>query len=258
MTTNEILIKAHNKKTDSIDVSIQDQYSRIVDFYMINHATAISPTITTNSAIDTYVLTVGDTTGVTAQDAINIQQGGREMQALVVSKTATTITINVPLEFDVTDDAILYVGKWNMNVDGSTTRKVYSIKPPAGVKWDITRVNFSLNGTKKMDDTMFGSLAGPLAKGVVLRIKNGIYKNIFVVNNNGGFAERCTEAIYPESQKVDDFALRVSRDFKTQDGVTVRLNGDDNDELQVLIQDNLTDAKMLKFACVVHGHVVES
>lgn len=256
MTTDEIMNRAYNDEMKGIDVSIQDQSTEIVDLYMIDIDDAITPTVTEPASIDDKVITVDATTGITAGDAINISENGRTFQAIVFTVTDTTITFNAPLDMDITADAVVEVGKWNMAVDGSTVNKIYRVTPPAGATWDIVRITIGMTATTAMDDSTFGPLTA-LTNGVVLRVVDSYTKNIFVVSDNGGFAERCYDADYPTKVPSGIYAFRARRTFGGQDknGVVVRLSA--GDSLEFIVQDDLSDATFTKFACVVQGHVVQ-
>jgi len=115
-----------------------------------------------------------------------------------------------------------------------------------------------MTATAAMDDSKFGSLDA-LTNGVVLRKKNGEVKNIFVVSDNGGIAERCYDTDYPTKVPAEIYAFRARRTFGGQDknGVVVRLDGSESEELQIIIQDALSGGTLTKFAVVAQGHVVE-
>ena len=178
------------------------------------------------------------------------------MQAIVKSISGKNITINVPLDYNFTTNAKVIFCEWNMNYDGSNNTLYYTISPPENVTWDITRIIFSITDDAAMDSTTFGGIAS-LPNGVVLRVKDDNYKNIFVVSDNGGFAERAYDVTYDDRRSpVSEYGFRVRRTFSGQDkdGVVIRLNGSKNEELQLIIQDDLTD--ITKFAANVQGHIV--
>lgn len=256
MTTDEIMNRSYNEDMKSVDVSIQDQTTEIIDLYMVNLDDAVTPTITAPADIDDKVISVDATTGITAGDAINISENGRTFQAIVLSVTGTSITFNAPLDMAVTASAVVQVGKWDMAVDGSTEPKIYRVTPPAGATWDIVRMTVGITASAEMDDSTFGPLTA-LYNGVVLRVVDGQTKNIFVASDNGGFAERCGGAVYPAKVPSGVYAFRARRTFGGQDknGVVVRLSA--GDSLEFIVQDNLADVTFTKFACVVQGHAVQ-
>ena len=258
--SDEILNYIYNKDKKLINAVLQDKRSEVVDIYMTNLDDAITPTLTQGQSIDDQTITVDDATGVlgTGVHAINISENGRTFQAIVTNVAGNVITFNAPLDMNITVDAVVQIALWNMNINGSVTKKYFSVSPPTGAKWDITRIIIGMTGESAMDDSTFGNLAS-LTNGVVLRRINGVLENIFVVQNNGGFAERCYDTEYPTKVPAGIYAFRARRTFAGQEknGVVIRLDGDSNDRLEFIINDDLSDASFTKFACVVQGNVVE-
>lgn len=248
-----------NETGTDLDVMLQDQTSEVIDLYAIDLENAITPTLTQGQDIGDKSITVDDATGIldTGVHAINISEDGRLFQAVVTDVTGLVVSFNAPLDIDITTSAVVKIAPWNMAVDGSSTPRYFAVSPPEGVTWDITRFIVGMTGTATMDDSKFGSLAS-LSNGVVLQIINGTTKNLMVVNDNGGFAERAYDATYPTKVPAGVYAFRVRKTYGGQDkmGVVIRLNGDDGDELRWLIQDDLLDATFTKFACTFQGHVV--
>ena len=151
------------------------------------------------------------------------------------------------------------MGAWNLaKANGGITPVLVSISPPAGAIWDITAVTVSMSATSIMYDTLFGPLP-QLTNGLVLRRKNGVYKNIAVVYNNGGIWERSTDVFGGERIPSATYSFIATKAFAGQQnsGVAIRLNGDTGDMLQFIVQDNLVDSKFTKFAALARGHVVE-
>lgn len=242
----------------SHDVYVQDQTTDIIDLYFIDHENAVELTLAEGASVDAKTVTVMDATGVTAGDAIEFTENAHVMQAVVLDVTGAVITFNAPLDKALTTACVCVAGKWDMVVDGSTTTKTYSVKPPSGVKWDITRIMIGMTASATMDDSKFGSLTA-LTNGIVLRRSDSSNHNIFVASDNGGLAERMYDAEYPDKVPAGVYAFRARRTFAGQDknGVVIRLDGDNGDELQLLIQDNLSGGTLTKFAVVAQGHEVD-
>lgn len=252
--------KAVNPYYDrGIDVWIQDQASEIIDLYMIELDNAITPNVTATSNIDSHSIEVDSIVGIAVDGshAINISENGRTFQSIVLSALGTTVTFNSPLDMVVTTNAVVQIAKWNMNVNGSVTPMRFCVCPPVGVVWDITRIIGAIEDDAEMDSSTFGGITS-LPKGVVLRITNGASKNIFIVYNNGGFAERSFDTKYDDRRSpLSVYGFSYRRTFAGQDknGVAIRLHGDTQDKLEIINQDNLT--ALSKLAHVCQGHVVQ-
>jgi hypothetical protein len=253
---NRVINPYHDR---GLDVWIQDQTSELIDLYMIDLEDAITPSITASSNIDGYSIEVDNITGILTDDshAINISENGRTFQSIVKNAVGNTVTFNAPLDMDITTGASVQIAKWNMNTNGSVTPMHFCICPPAGVTWDIVRIIGSIEDNAEMDSSTFGGLSS-LSNGLVLRITNSMSKNIFIVQDNGGFAERVFNTKYDDRRsptRVYGFSYRRTFGRQNKNGVVVRLHGDTQDKLEIINQDNLTELSKLAHVC--QGHVVQ-
>lgn len=237
----------------SNDIYMQDQHSEIIDLYMCRMLGNSNPSGVT--VINSVSIVVDSVVGAAVGDCIEITENGRLFQGVVKSVVGNTVTFNAPTDQEFTTEAIVSFGEWNMNGDGSGVTLTYKVQPPAGSKWDITRIIFGMLDDSPMDDGKFGGIAS-LPNGIVLRVFNGCEKNIFVVNDNGGLRERSFDVEYADKAPAGDYGFGCRRTFGGQDknGVTIRLDGDTNCQLQMLVRDDLT--QLLKLAVVVQGHRV--
>jgi hypothetical protein len=240
------------------DVAIQDQHSPLVDIKFEKHLE--STTLSANYNIDDTIITVPDSTGFISGSDICITEDDRYFQAKVLSVAISApnkmLTLDTPLDYDFTTSAIVKRCTQSLNIDGSGTTQYFHVKAPIGVKWDIVRIIFFIEDNNVMDSAKFGGMTA-LTKGIILRQKNGIYNNIFNIKSNGGLAARVYELEYDSKAPSGVYGLRAMRTFGGQDrnGVVVRLDGDTDEELQLIIQDDLTG--LTKFEIVAQGHTVE-
>ncbi len=240
---------ASNQST--LPVNIVDTGYDIINIYMCNDLADTTMTSTLN--VDGYSFTVASATGIAIGQCVEISQNGHVLQALISNLVGTTVTINVPSDKQFTSGALIQCGSFNMNVDGSSVRKLFHVGPPLGSIWHITSLIIGITSTNVMDDSKFGSLTS-LSKGVVLRQVDGSSHNIFVVNDNGGWRERCFDVSYADKAPagVYGFGAKISFTDESGSGTTVILNGSTGDTLEFIIQDNLT--ALTKFAATVQGH----
>ena len=106
-------------------------------------------------------------------------------------------------------------------------------------------------------DALFGNLTA-LTRGVVLRKADGINHTIFNAKTNGDFALRMYDIAYTDrAVPSQSYGLRGRSTFAGQDkrGVVIRLDGDNSEELELLVQDDLST--LTSFRIVAQGHVVE-
>lgn len=239
----------------SLPVILQDQHTDPADFYFTK--SIADTTLSTVAVVDNTYVTVANVTGASAGKALTIfGTNSRVLQAVIISVNGNNININVPVDKAYPSGSKVEFGDWNMNVDGSTTRQVFKMCPPAGVKWDIAQVIFTIQDDAAMDDGKFGGITY-LTNGLVLRKTDGIKKNVFVVSSNGGFAERGCIIRYSDKAPAGSYGFTAQKKFGGQDnsGVVIRLDGSLNDCLEVIIQDNLTGLQKLSVTC--QGHITQ-
>lgn len=236
-----------------VPINIQDQVSDVIDLYM--HIEVSSGNLlAVDAAIDDTDITLTGGHGVIIGQVLCIKEGLRFYQGLVLNVVVNVVSLDTPLDYDFTTAAFICVGNRELNVDG-TAQKIAHIKPLTGTKWDITRMLILIEDDVVMDTAKFGGIAA-LTNGIVLRVKNTDYKNIFNIKSNGEFGERAYDIGYDDRAPAGTYGFRCRRTFAGQEknGVVIRLEGDLSGELQLLIRDDLT--ALAVFHMIVQGHVV--
>ena len=132
----------------------------------------------------------------------------------------------------------------NMAVDGSVTPREFFIRPEFGywdVEWDITRIICKITDGSSMDTGKFGGITS-LTKGFNLRKKNGEFTNLWNVRNNGEFEDVAFDVSYSDKAPAGQFSFSMRKTWagQSKSGVTVRLDPNQNEELEGLVQDDLT------------------
>jgi len=248
--------KVGEEIVETQDVAVQDQTTPIVDYYFTQCSDTDAPSA--DVAIDDREILAPTTMNFVAGDIIELSENGRFYQARVLSVAIgapdDTVTVDTPFDYAYTTAGIVERCSNNLNVDGSVTTQVFSIRASANVEWDITRIILNMTDATTMDSAKFGGIAGGLTNGIVIRRKNGVYHNIFNAKTNGELAVRMFDIIYGDKAPAGVYEIRGRRSFNGQDknGVAVRLTGNDNDELQIIIQDNLTG--LTSFTLIGQGH----
>lgn len=238
----------------SLDVYIQDQTSDIIDLYVTRFINSL--TLATTCLVDSLSITVTDASAVTAGNYISIQQDDRFYQGKILSKNVNVLNLDTPIDYPFTPSAGIQEKSRELNVDGSVTTQIANIRPLPGIVGDITRIIFVITDNVEMDDSKFGGIPA-LTKGIVLRRKNGHNHSIFNAKTNSDIIARCSSSNYSSKAPAGEFGFNAIREFNGQDrnGVVIRLDGSIGDELQILIQDNLTD--LTSFHVIVQGHLVD-
>jgi len=244
------------KEKDPIDVSLQDQISPVVDCFLTQkHGTA---TLAIPTAFDDRTITLVAGHGFTNGSMIEIDNGDmRFYQSRVISVATNVLTVTNPLPFVFPVTSIVKRVSPNMNIDGSVAPIVFTAHPPAGVEWDINILSVNMLDDTVMDDAKFGGITA-LANGVIFRTVNGETQNIFTALDNGCFLRHCdTENPYSDKAPAGLYGFNSKRHFNGQngDGVARRIGGDEINEFQAVVADNLTG--LSRFWCVIRGHAVE-
>jgi len=256
-TSHAGLTRNYGSTTDTVDVAVQDQTTDLVNSYMHRH-TGASATLTADTTIDDYVLDVESGHGFNATELVCLKENGRFYQGTILSTTATTITLDTPLDYAYTIGSLCTSSILDLTVNGSPASPlIYHIKPPSGVKWDIVRILFYIEDDSAMDDGKFGGISA-LTNGIVLRSKNGTYLNIANVKTNGDFAQIAFDRDYvakPPAGTGHSMIVRRTFGGQSKNGVVIRLDGDKDDELEVIVRDDLTG--LSHFHVIVQGHVVQ-
>lgn len=244
--------KGYNSKYNGIDVQIQNQYSDILNY---NMRRLIRPLTVVIATINTYTITVTDASAVTAGNSVCMQQDTRIFQAKILSKNGNILTIDTPLDYTYTSGAELHECSFDLNVNGSTTPVIASIEPMAGIKFDIKNIIISMQHSTAGGDAVFGNLA-ELTKGIVLRKSNGIHHTIFNVKTNGQLASNCYDLVYTDrATPTQIYGTRARLNLSEHTGNVIRLDGNLDEKLELIIQDNLSSLNL--FRVKVQGHIVE-
>lgn len=239
-----------------LPVYIQDQHTTLVSFFFRQVLNTV--TVASNTTIDTYTVTLAAGHNVVVGDVLVLKEGVHFFQAEVITVVTNTITLDRPLDFAFTTAAIGQRCTINMNVNGSVTPQIFFITPAGlSIDVDINAIHMHIEDNVAMDTSTFGGLAA-LTRGVLLRYTNGSMKNLFNIKDNGEFGHHCTLVQYDDRAPAGIYGLRVVKTFNSQsyNGVTIRLSGPSNDQLQIIIQDDLTG--LMEFHAIIQGHVVQS
>jgi len=246
-------ITASVESEGNLAVIAKNQHWPIIDLFMHKHQLTI--TIDGTTSIGDKIVTLVAGHGVINGNWVGFEQAGNFYEGVVINVSVNDIELDSPLDYAFDSNAVAYIHSRDMNIDGSTTTQIFHIHPPTGQKWDITGLTFTLEDNVIMDSSKFGGITA-LTEGVVLRVENSTIKNIFNVKTNGGFSARSCFSEYDAKAPAGVYGFRICTVFAGQEnrGVTIRLNGDVDDELQLLIQDDLS--ALSRFTCIAHGHIV--
>ncbi len=244
-----------------IDVNIQDQTTEAF-FNRMCRALSGPYFLASNTVPDSYDIELVSAAGLLVGDDIGLFQNSSNPSsyfAKIKSISSNTITMDTPMDtvFDMVGNSpVLFELECDLAVDGSSTRAVFAAINDSDVPIDITRIILHMTDGTSMDDGKFGGIAA-LTNGCVLRKKktDGTFTNYFNVKTNGEISEICYDKSYDDKAPsgVYGFSARLTFGGQSKVGVVIRLHK--NEELQWLVQDNLTGLE--SFTIMAEGHFTD-
>jgi hypothetical protein len=118
-------------------------------------------------------------------------------------------------------------------------------------------MHFYIEDATAMNGATFGGIAA-LTRGVVVRSVNGVHKVHFNIKKNGDFGLHCDAVNYDDKAAGSSiWSITAVKRFNGQEnqGVVIRLNSATSDQLQVIIQDDLTG--LVVFHATAQGHAAQ-
>jgi hypothetical protein len=235
----------------AIPVNIQDQTSDSVNLYL--HTEEATPSLNVDALKETTTITVDSVTNISIGDAITIYEGMFHYQSIIVGINGNNIVLSTSLDRDFTTDASIIVGKWNLNLNGSSTPiNAYIWAPPTG-SFDIYELICVITDNSDMDDSKFGSL-NELTNGLSICKEDGDLKRLALITNNGGFYEQGFVTEYTDKAGGGNYSFKTKKNYSITNGVAIRIDGTKNEMFRVSIRDNLTGLSKIVF--IIQGHLV--
>ena len=248
-----------NCNPKDMEVLLKDQTTEVIG--LLFHQLVQGLSIVNNTNIDDNDITISvSSTPPTVGNAICIKEDTHFYQGHILSSTPSgdnyIITVDTLLDYTFTTSANICESNCNMAVDGSVTPQIFKISPVNlnDVKWDITGISGSITDQSQMDDNTFGGISA-LNKGIILRMSDGIKKNIANIKTNGSLKLHTFNVDYSDKAPAGYYGLNFYKELAGQhnNGVVIRLSSDDSGELQIIVQDDLSDLDSVH--AVAHGHV---
>lgn len=247
----------------ALNVDIQDRETELIDLHFYTNGTTRSFFSTVTAGSRSATIATGS--GISVGDYIIVSEGTRFYDGIVLTKAITPpeddFTFDTPFDFAFTTAAVIAPGLENLNQDGSVTPIIAFVSPQNlqdGVGFHITRIMISITDETAMDDGIFGGGAA-LTNGIVVRtIRDGEFHNLFNAKTNGDLAAHAYDLTYASKPPAGSgHGLRWRRTFggQSKGGSVVALSSTTNDQIQIVIQDNLTG--LVTFTAVAQGHVEE-
>lgn len=241
----------------ALDVHIADVHRSIINQY-IHQDTAVQTTVAVQTAVGDISFTVADSTGFTVGRSIHINTTGIETtHPSIISIVGNVITIDRPLDKihligDEVNQVVINMAQTGQ-IGTLASPQIYVGEPPPGEVWHITRLLFSMTHGLAGDLGLFGSLP-ELVNGVVLRSKvNGQFGTLTNWKNNGDIKTDMFDVEFDSRSGGQGSFGTSGRGTFIRTGAILRLDGDQGDQFQVLVQDDITALDV--FDMKLQGHL---
>jgi len=231
-TTGTVNTNIIDNDTEPIDILFAENIGSF-----ILSADTVASGLTAGTLVYTFTANSGH--GLVAGDEILLLSTDRSFYATVITAGATQIVVDRPIDFVYLAGVALIINT-NMAVDGSVTPRVFKMQ--AGLTPNfIRRVIVTMVDGTSMDDTTFAGMPA-LSNGLVMRFVNSFQKTIFNFKTNGDFAQWAYDLDYSDKRPAGSYGMRSRITFGGMEkhGVILEVSG--NDEVQFVVQDDLTDA----------------
>lgn len=244
----------NNLMAGGTEVFVQDNDTEPVDLYFHNVLSTF--TIATNTTASgltqgalnyDFIATTGHS--ITSGAEIILKDTDNLLFGEVMTVSGDTITLDRPIDkIYVASTTTGEIVTTNMNVDGSSTEQIFNIEAgatPIFIRRFIVTMTQASPAT--MDDGKFGGITA-LTRGCVFRIVNSFQKTILNIKNNGDFAQWSYDTTYTDNAPQGQTGFRCRTTFGGADKHGVILEIKDDDELQWIVQDDLTSLTTLKIS----------
>lgn len=254
----ETWLQKNTAITGTLDVLLQDSTAPIIITHFTNLVT--ETTLTAVTAKDDYVINVTSAASFVVGQVLTIYSiaANRVFFSHILAINTLAITLDSPLDFEFQIGDYVSVGNDDMSVDGSTTPVIFGVRNPTTedipLAVDITRIIFAIECAGAVNLSQFGDIAGGLLRGVVLRKTDGTYRNIFNAKTNAELKSIMYDVDIQTAVGVQPAGITGRLTFGGQEklGAVIRLES--NEDLQIIIQDDLTD--LTRFIIMAEGSEV--
>lgn len=250
-------LETSNRGSVGVPVFVQDQTTESLDVpFLLERGTF---TIDGDTVRDTRFFDAVTGHNIVVGEIIELSDSTSFMQSRVLGVIADAIEIDIPINHVYLSGGTGTRAIDDMRVDGSVTPQVFSILPLSGQAGDMTRVILTIESSTSMDFTKFGDQSA-LTNGCVLRVKreNGDFRNQLNFKTNGDFVEKAFDfsALPRSGAGGHGIVFRLTYAGQDKHGVAVRIEGDLNEEWQLVIQDDLSSG-LLKLKMSAAGHELQ-
>jgi len=239
----------------ALSIHDADVHNTIINRY-VHKELGASTTLSANSAINDYVITVTSAVGFSVGEYLHVNSTTEEAthpRITGISGNDLTLDRRLDKAHFIGDEVNEAVVDMTSLVGAMASPQEYVAGPPTGEVWHVTRILFSMTHGTAGDNGLFGNLTA-LTNGVLLRARiNGEYGTLTNWKTNGDIKTDMFNVEF-DSRSGGGGAYGTSgRGTFTETGAVLRLDGDNNDQFEIYVQDDITTMDV--FTMKVQGHV---
>lgn len=239
-----------------INVHTADQHYKVINRAFALHTGTMGAFATGPTNGDTQ-FTLVSATSFSVGDYLEIEEGTtRESSHIVITAiSANLITIDRPLENSYSTSATLQILDLNIqSANGSLASPIsYRIEPPVGEVWHITRIIVSATDNSSLSDDKFIS-AVALTNGIVLQSGNGTKRVLTNWKSNSDMVRDSYDLNYNATGGASLNGLRLRWTLRNA-GAIVKLDGDEGEFFEILVQDNISALAITSIKINAQGHI---
>jgi len=248
-----------NTDTYVLNIHDADVHNVAVNRYVHQHS-ATETTISTASLVNDYIINVANTAGFAIGDSLHINTGSVEFTHPAIKAigagTPGTFTLDRRLDkaHDIGDEIAKAVINISSQIGTLASPQLYIAFPEPGEVWHVTNFTLAMGHGSAGDFGKFGDLAA-LTNGVILRAKvSDNYGTLTNWKTNGDINIDTGElSFHLRSGGGGTHGTAANGAFKARTGAVLRLDGDQGDQFELYIQDDLTGLDF--FSMKVQGHL---
>lgn len=226
----------------AVNIHAAEVHTRLVNELFHLHTGIINTLAVDVNSGDTAIQLV-NATGFPAGSVLQINDGQIETTFPIITDLpgGNVLTLDRPLDFGyLTGNQVEIVHTDLRTTVGSLAAPViHKIMPAPGEIWYINRIIITMTHTVEATDDKFGGITA-LTNGIVLRANvNGQFGSFTNWKTNGDIIGDMYDVRYSDKAGPSLFGTSARGSF-SRIGVSVRLDGNVGDFLDVLVQDDIT------------------
>lgn len=244
-----------------LPVNIQDQTTAPVLTYFlksVSNFTLSSDTGESGTEVEELVYTFNAVGGhgIQADDEIILLDviADRQFYAKVSSVVDNTITLDRPIDHNFeSSSSIGRIVTSDLRVDGSSTPQIFTVR--AGmVPSDTTYFCLSIVCDSEPSDDLFANIT-ELTRGISFRVIDGYHKVLGNIKNNATLRAFGAHIEYNDKAGGSNWSVHICLPFRDIWGIAFRVR--ETGLLQLIIQDDLTNIKIIKLQASLAGHLTQ-